>query len=401
VKNRDWFERIGLLALLGFVAALQFSIAVANICLGAALLMWLLHIANRREVEVPSFFIPLAAYAVATLISAAFSTDPRASFVDSKQLVLFLIVPMVYEFARASKAPLVVQVIISVGAASAALGIIQYGVLQFDNLGRRPQGSLGHWMTYSGLLMLVTCTAAARVLFSKDRLWPLLMMPALVAALALTFTRSAWIGTCAGVAFLLILKGDLRLIAVLPMMAALFLALAPPQITNRFYSMFDAKDPTSVDRITMLRVGTRMVKAHPLTGVGPTLVENRYREYLSSSEPQHVNPHLHNVPVQIAAERGLPALAVWIALMVTLMVGLFRRLKIPEARLPAAAALAAIIAMLAAGEFEYNFGDSEFLMLFLVLMTLPYAASAGVVAAQHDSRAADAARPATPSHAHA
>jgi hypothetical protein len=30
--------------------------------------------------------------------------------------------------------------------------------------------------------------------------------------------------------------------------------------------------------------------------------------------------------------------------------------------------------MLAAGMFEYNFGDSEFLMLFLVLITLPYAA---------------------------
>ena len=31
-------------------------------------------------------------------------------------------------------------------------------------------------------------------------------------------------------------------------------------------------------------------------------------------------------------------------------------------------------AMLAAGLFEYNFGDSEFLMLFLVLVTLPFAA---------------------------
>ena len=30
--------------------------------------------------------------------------------------------------------------------------------------------------------------------------------------------------------------------------------------------------------------------------------------------------------------------------------------------------------MIAAGMFEYNFGDSEFLMLFLVLVTLPYAA---------------------------
>ena len=30
--------------------------------------------------------------------------------------------------------------------------------------------------------------------------------------------------------------------------------------------------------------------------------------------------------------------------------------------------------MLAAGLFEYNFGDSEFLMLFLGLITLPFAA---------------------------
>ncbi len=377
MKNRDWFERIGFLALLGFVSALQFSIAVANICLSVALLMWLLHIANRRAIEVPSFWVPLAAYGAITLVSAAFSSDPRASFVDSKQLVLFLIVPMVYEFARASKAPMVVQVIISVGAISAALGIIQYGVLQFDNLGRRPQGLLGHYMTYSGLVMLVTCAAAARILFSQQRLWPLLMMPALLVALALTFTRSAWIGTCAGIAFLFMLKGDLRLIAVLPMLAALFLVIAPPQITNRFYSMFDAKDPTSVDRVTMLRVGARMIQAHPLTGVGPTLVEDRYREYLSSNEPQHVNPHLHNVPMQIAAERGLPAIAIWLWLIVTLVIGLFKRLHIPEARFLAAAALACVAAMMTAGQFEYNFGDSEFLMLFLVLMTLPYAASAG------------------------
>jgi len=32
-------------------------------------------------------------------------------------------------------------------------------------------------------------------------------------------------------------------------------------------------------------------------------------------------------------------------------------------------------AMLAAGLFEYNFGDSEFLMLLLLLLTLPYAAA--------------------------
>ena len=46
--------------------------------------------------------------------------------------------------------------------------------------------------------------------------------------------------------------------------------------------------------------------------------------------------------------------------------------------------------MLAAGMFEYNFGDSEFLMLFLVLITLPHAAAREAAAAPADS-AGDAA----------
>jgi O-antigen ligase len=280
---------------------------------------------------------------------------------------------MVYELARGAKAPLVVQVIITVGALSALVGIFQFGVLQYDNLGRRPQGALGHYMTYSGLVMLVTCAAAARILFTRDRLWPSLMMPALLVVLGLTFTRSALVGASAGIAFLLLLK-DLRLLAVMPVLAALFLVLAPPQVTDRFMSMFDAHDPTRMDRVTMLKAGGRMVAAHPLTGVGPARVGAQYRNFVQPGESDHVNPHLHNVPMQIAAERGLPALAAWIWMLVTLVIDMVRRLKVPETRFLAAAALGGIVAMIAAGMAEYNFGDSEFLMLFLVLMTLPYAA---------------------------
>jgi O-antigen ligase len=371
--NEKRLERVGYAVLIGFVSALQFSIAAANILLGLCLLIWLLRAIALRRVEVPTFFYPLAAYAIATLVSAAFSDDPSASFVDSKQLVLFLIVPMVYDLARATKAPFVVQVIITVGAMSALIGIFQFGVLQYDNLGRRPQGALGHYMTYSGLVMLVTCAAAARILFTRDRLWPLLMMPALLVVLGLTFTRSALVGASAGLAFLLLLK-DLRLLAVMPVLAALFFVLAPPQVSSRFMSMFDARDPTRVDRFVMLRAGGRMIAAHPFAGVGPARVATQYRHYVDAAQSPNVNPHLHNVPVQIAAERGLPALATWIWMIGTLVYDMVRRLKFPETRFLAAAALGCIVAMIAAGMAEYNFGDSEFLMLFLVLMTLPYAA---------------------------
>jgi O-antigen ligase len=81
------------------------------------------------------------------------------------------------------------------------------------------------------------------------------------------------------------------------------------------------------------------------------------------------------VPLQIAAERGLPALAIWIAFVVLLAHGLFRLFRSEREPALAAAGLAAIAGMLSAGLFEYNFGDSEFLMLFLVLVTLPFAAA--------------------------
>ena len=88
-----------------------------------------------------------------------------------------------------------------------------------------------------------------------------------------------------------------------------------------------------------------------------------------------VNPHLHNVPLQIAAERGLPALAIWIWFVVALVGDLWKRFAVGgQMQFLAAAALATVAALLTAGMFEYNFGDSEVLMLFLILVTLPAAA---------------------------
>jgi len=84
---------------------------------------------------------------------------------------------------------------------------------------------------------------------------------------------------------------------------------------------------------------------------------------------------LHNVPLQIAAERGLPALAAWLWFVGVVAAGLFRQFRQRRDSVLAATGLAAVAAMLAAGLFEYNFGDSEFLMLFLVLVTLPFAAT--------------------------
>ena len=368
-------ERTAFLTLLGFVATLQLSIAVAQILLTITGLLWVILYFIQRDVnKLPPWFLPLALYALATLGSAAFSLNPLESFMDSKQLLLFLIVPIVCRLARGERALTVATIIISIGAASAIWGIVQFGILEYDHLGRRPHGWMSHYMTYAGLLMVVSVVAAARVLFhAKDRTWAALVMPALLVALALTLTRSAWVGTCVGLSLLLVLK-DFRLLAALPVLAALFFGLAPPQVTDRLYSTFDLQDPTNRDRLAMARTGVRMIQDYPLTGVGPNMVQEVYADYRDANAVQITNPHLHNVPMQIAAERGLPALALWLWFVLSVVVSLFRRLQTTKYKSLSAGGLAALACMLAAGLFEYNFGDSEFLMMLLVIITLPYVA---------------------------
>ena len=379
--DRLGLEQAGALALFGMAGAVQFSIAAAQILLGIALICWItLLIVRRERFEAPSFFWPMTAYAAATLVSAALSPDPRTSLIDCKQLVLFLLVPLVYRFVNGGRPHTLLTVVVTCAAVSAVFGIVQYGILHYDNLGQRPQGTLGHWMTYSGLLMLVIGVAIARVIFGKsDRTWAALVLPALGVAVALTFTRSAWVGGCAAVALLFSLK-DFRLFALLPVLAAIFIAVAPGQITRRYQSMFNMNDPTVRDRYTMMRIGERMVRAHPLTGVGPNMVQRLYVDYKGSDTlvgpdgVTHINPHLHNDFLQIAAERGLPAFALWLWFIVALMRDLWTRFQAGQREL-AATAMAIVVALLTAGLFEYNFGDSEVLMLFLTIVSLPAAAA--------------------------
>ena len=250
-----------------------------------------MRVQERTRPAAPAFFLAAAAYGTLTLVASCFSVDPRESFIDSKQLVLLAIVPAVYDIARGSRAASVVDVIISVGAATAVFGIIQYGLLHYDNLGQRPQGTLSHYMTYSGVLMLVICAAAARLIFgSRERMWPALVMPALVVALVLTFTRNAWIGACVAVGLLLVLK-DFRLTALLPVVVAVLFVMAPDSFTSRLTSTFNAQDPANQDRFAMIEDR----RAH---GRGPSADRRR---------AEHGAARLRTVPARLRRQRDQPA----------------------------------------------------------------------------------------------
>jgi O-antigen ligase len=380
-------SRLELTAFVLYAAAvgiIQFTIK-AEILLGLAGVMWLvLAIRDGRRPAAPAFFLPLLALAAYTLLSAAFSIDPADSLQRAlRQLSLFLIVPMTLRLATGSRAAKVIDVVIALGSVAAIVAVVQYvtSTSYEDVLRHRPSGLLGNYMTYSGVLMLVICATVARLLFrGRDWIWPAVAIPALFVALAATLSRNVWVGTAVAIAALLSIRRRALLIAV-PLLVVVGIAIAPSSVRDRARSMFDPHQESNRDRVAMMKAGVAMIKDHPVFGVGPNMVPRVYLQYRTpdavdsagATEPE-TRSHLHNVPLQLAAERGLPALAIWLWFVIVAgrdLLGLIKRGATPAV---AAAGFGALIAMLAAGLFEHNFGDSEFLILFLALISLPFAA---------------------------
>ena len=217
-----------------FVFALPLSIAASSIILTVLVALWAtLVIDQPYDSLAPKFFLPLLVYAGWTLLSVTFSIQPLTSFIESKEVLLFLVVPVVFRLAQGQRASTIATVVLTVGAVAAVIGVVQYAILEYDNLGQRPSGSMGHYMTYSGLLMLIITVAVSRILFgTSERMWALIVLPALIVALVVTLTRNALVGACVGVGLLLLLK-NIRLVVIAPIAAVAFVAIAPAPVLDR------------------------------------------------------------------------------------------------------------------------------------------------------------------------
>jgi O-antigen ligase len=366
-----------------WLALVQISIAVSQILLGATVLLWLyqLGIGERRLTRLP-LDAPILLFAATSLAAAAFSFDPATSLTNSKKLAL-LVVPylVVSAIRRVSTADRLILLLILMADLGALYGIWQYFFSDLGDLNHRIRGFMSHYMTFSGLLMGVSSLALARLLFvgrPAGILWASLAL--LYFTLALTLTRSAWIGVAAAAALLFFLR-DRRLLVILPLALGAALVLLPRDVRTRVESSVVYPDRSGRDRWYMAVSGLQMVRAHPWFGVGLDMVKEVYPLYLVEGAPHSENIHLHNNLSQIAAERGLLCLAAWVWLVALALAASFRAFRrsprsSPEQGL-AAGSLAFVVATLTAGLFEYNFGDSEVLMLFLFIITLPYALERG------------------------
>lgn len=427
--------QLGLLAAIG--ATCLVSIFAAQLLLAVAIVVFAARLISRRvRIPRLPVGGPLLAFCVWTLLSASFSPDPVASHESAKKLVLFALVYLAAEAMRGdARRDQVLDAMTLGGVALAAGSLLQFYFMGFDTLDNRPRSFLGHYMTASGLAMAVLVLAAARLAFSRGRLrrpqrldlvallalagalstltllkraelfaveserlfvaglaaaaaamalsrgrWPTpatsgalsaLAVPLCTWALLVSRTRNAWLGAAAGLAALAMLKAP-RMLLLLPAGAGLLLLLRPPPVIDRL----TLSDASSRDRFYMWQAGLEMVRDKPVFGHGPGMVAAVYPRYRWPQAPNPGTPHLHDNFIQIAAERGVPCLVFWIWLVALLLRDSWRAARASDpapARASGAAAFSVLCAVIVAGAFEYNFGDSEVLMFILLVSALPYA----------------------------
>jgi O-antigen ligase len=353
------------------------SITLMESFLAMAFLFWLVALFRREtKLALPGFFWPLLVYAALSIIVCFLSVNPAVSFKDARELLLYLVVPITMSATASRRSRSWTTFALLTSGLVSSLYSIGYLILK-SQPGERIQGFMGHYMTQAGLLLLFICAALSFLLFLRDRtrwLWGIAFVLA-VFSLALTLTRSAWVGLIIAAAFILVLYKPKALLLVPPVIA-LFLLVSPQPMKRRALSIFSLHNYANKQRLEYVKAGWQIIREFPLHGTGPDTVDMVFQNpKYGLSEVSRQNVHLHNNIIQIAAERGVPTLLAWVFFIVWAFYSLLRLLKNKGSTVfpQAAAAAAALLALVTAGLFEYNFADSEIAVLFLYLITLPFA----------------------------
>jgi len=244
----------------------------------------------------------------------------------------------------------------------------------------RARGTYDHPVTYAEVLLQLTALAAGLWLAGARR-WSgagvgLLIVGLLLAgALAATFTRASWAAlVVAGLAMLWMKLGWRGRIGVAVAAVVALVGLNTTLVKWRGVGFYNPADTSIQYRLLMWEDGWRLIREHPLLGVGMDSVLTHWQELgLRAYQQFGLQSHFHSTPIQLGVERGLVGLAAWLLLM-----GLYLRLLLRLLQRTRNAAdggerglalglFGAAVGFLASGLVHYNFGDSEVVMVFWFL----------------------------------
>src|SRR5580704_4714262 len=213
MRSGSRLERLSYYLACAAVVSMLFSIAVSESLVALAVAALLISGENMRF---PPILLPVTVFFLLTLISLAFSADPKGGVPDIRKFYLYYFVPLILystlRTLRSVRAFLLAATVVM--TLSAFWSLVQFGQkvhaahvlgrpLYSYYVGSRLTGFTSHWMVLGGQEMMLGLMAAAWVLFSSDRRWKPWVAGAvsvILISVVVGETRVIWFGAlCGGV----------------------------------------------------------------------------------------------------------------------------------------------------------------------------------------------------------
>lgn len=381
IKTGRSVEERTFAALMATVFTITFSIALGQVCAAVCLLLFLIGLYQKQITwRSPSgSWLALAFVGLAVTLSAVYG-DRAGLWVRVGRLGWFILIPVTASLVAVPGRER--KVIAAFLAGCAVLGVkdlVLYPILAW----RKPlpdyltalidKGS----MTDGQMLMLgVVGTVLILVMAVKERRsipwWGWVILMAQVAGLVINFKRGSWF--CAMILIAIAVLMQLRWRAWLVMIAFLVVFFMLPPVQTRMAQLKREFHVEGGGRLTMwFKIAPALIREHP-AGLGfGCLTNEKMKQIFRRVEPNR--NHLHANWAQVLVETGWVGFFLYFMWMGKMMMNSLVRVKCSRAasaeeRAVAWVSLALLGGLLLNGLVEYNFGDTEMIFIYAVIMGL-------------------------------
>ena len=251
----------------------------------------------------------------------------------------------------------------------------------------RASGFYGHYVTYAEVLQLIfALTLGLFICLPGKRSWIglalIVGLSGFLAALLLTVTRAVWLGCLISSTLILLLTLRRRTMIIIAALAIpLILAGLFVLQQKRNVGFIDRSDHSTTWREIVWAEGASLLLSSPrhlLIGIGMDSIKKRAKQWGLFDHGRIPMGHMHSNFLQIALERGVPALLLWLAFLFIYARTLWRRIR-ERTKVPwmergiLLGALGGLVGFFVSGVVHYNWGDSEVVMVLYFVMGLTLA----------------------------
>jgi hypothetical protein len=245
----------------------------------------------------------------------------------------------------------------------------------------RASGWTRHYVTFAEMLQMIAQLALGLALahlrnHGPNKYFRLALGATAFLTLGIVFTAMRTLLVAFAIGAMVIAWRSLRGAYKAAFTFALFLVLAFGAVVvsqTRAHDALLLGDPSSSLRAQVARVGLSRILIHPVFGHGMDAMKLHWNEW---GFPGRDVIHLHSTPLQLAFDRGIPMLILWLWLVFAFWFYIARAetsardLRDTNSSGLLLGILGALTGFLASSLVNYNYGDAEAAMMFWWLMGL-------------------------------